>query len=84
MPKSQAQTVAERTSDPPLIEFSTMSLTGELNAGLIRTMNLTQSEGIWARFAHSYDFIPHVRTMHLTMKVAETLPSRYQSNFLEA
>ncbi|MDB0573767.1 hypothetical protein LBW59_23765 [Ralstonia solanacearum] len=73
MPKSPAQTVAERTSDPSSIEFSTMSLTGELHAELIRTMNLTQIEGVWARLAHSYDFIPHARTMHLTMKVAENL-----------
>jgi len=65
------QTVAERTSDPPFIEFSTMSLTVELHPGLIRTMNLTQSEGVRARLAHRYDFIPHVRTMHLTMKVTE-------------
>ncbi len=50
-----------------------MSLTGELHAELIRTMNLTQIEGVWARLAHSYDFIPHARTMHLTMKVADNL-----------
>lgn len=48
-----------------------MSLTVELHPGLIRTMNLTQSEGVRARLAHRYDFIPHVRTMHLTMKVTE-------------
>ncbi|WP_316679092.1 hypothetical protein [Ralstonia chuxiongensis] len=73
MPKSPVQPVAERTSDPPSIEVSTMSLTIELRSELIRTMNLTQNEGIWPCLAHSCDSIPHARTTHLTMKVAENL-----------
>lgn len=63
----------QEPSDPPSIEFSTMNLTIELRAGLIRTMNLTQIEGVWARLAHSDDFIPRTHTMHLTIKVPENL-----------
>jgi hypothetical protein len=73
MPKSPVEPVAERTSDPPSIEVSTMSLTIELRAELIRTMNLTQNEGIWPCLAHSYDSIPHARTTHLTFLEAKGL-----------
>ena len=50
-----------------------MNLTIDLHSGLIRTMDLTQTDRVWERHEQSDDFIPSERTMHLTMSISEIL-----------